>query len=825
MPSEPDRARARRRLARRLFWWVRALVALLCLGVALGLGALALLIAHYEAKVPAVTELRDHRPPQTSRVLARDGTVLGEMWSERRTVVPIAEVPSAMKLAILAAEDASFYQHTGINYFGIARAVFVNLRRGGAAQGGSTITQQLVKNVLLSPERTFDRKMREVLLARKIEQELTKDQILELYLNQIYFGHGRYGVEEAARYYFGKSVREVSLGEAALLAAVVKGPALYSPRTHLAKAAARRQWVLDQMQEKGLASASAVAEAKAAPIVLAPEPDSAGELAPEVVDQVRKQMTTLLGPDWERQGYTVTTTLDPALQRAARAALRKAIDEHERRHGLLGAQLLPKPPKPPKTAKGKAPPKPPPPPKQPPVYAGPIDAAAYRKGLRGAVTAVDDAAGTITVSLGKESAVVKLADADRYNPKKLSPSQFTEVGKVVRVRLLGAPDDDGDVATQARGAGPLRARLELGPEGAMVALDPRTGDVLAWIGGYESARGGFDRASRAKRQPGSTMKTFVYAQGIASKKLTAATLLETSPEVLPPKYRPQNYDGAVGTVPVRLREALAQSVNVSAVWAAEKVGPKSVAKLAEGLGVKSPLGADLSLALGAYEVTPLELTTAYASLAAGGVEVAPRLVSRVVGADGTEVPLPVAPPQKRALDEASAYVTTSLLRSVIDAGTGKRAKVLARPIAGKTGTSNHAKDAWFVGYTPSFVCGVWIGYDDGEPLGAGESGGATALPGFIELAREALRGQKPIELPVPAGVVRVRIDGKTGLLAAEDQLDALDEVFLAGTEPTEVAVPELAPPVVDPLAVDPLLVGANDADAGAPQAAPSLLTP
>jgi penicillin-binding protein 1A len=771
MAGEERRGRSRGRLLRRVFRWVQiALVGLVVLS-ALGLGAVALVIRRYEHDLPTVGDLRSYRPPQVSRVLARDGSVLGELFVERRTVVPIAEIPEHVRNAFLAAEDASFYDHAGLDYLGMLRAVWVNVRSGSGRQGASTITQQLVKNVLLTPERTFDRKVKEVILARRIEQELTKDEILEIYLNQIYFGHGRYGVEEAARYYFGKGVRELSLGEAAVIAAVVKGPSIYSPRKDVERATKRRGFVLAQLRDKGFASAADVQAAEKAPIRLAPERDLAAELAPEVVEEVRRQMKDLLGAEWERRGYTITTSIDPVMQAAGRSSLRKALDDWGRRHKAVGKQSKAK--------------------KEPAPYAGKLDDAALRKALRATVTGADDARRLVLLDLAGEP--IEAAIPERYNPEKLAPSQWAERGRVLRVRLEALPA----APTSGQPKRPLPARLELGPEGALVAIDVASREVLAWVGGYEGVRASFDRASQAKRQPGSTMKTFVYAQGIAAKQLTAASLLETDPAALPEKYRPHNYDGSAGAGPVRLREALAQSVNVSAVWALAKVGPKPVAELATKMGIRTPLGADLSLALGSYEVTPLDLTSAYATIAAGGVAAAPKLVLRVTGPDGTQVPVPGELEPAQALDPAATAITTSLLRSVVDTGTARAAKSLGRPVAGKTGTSNQARDTWFVGFSPEVACGVWVGFDDPEPLGGGESGGVTALPAFVAFARQAfaapsLAGKRG-DFPSPPGVVRVRIDPKSGLLAAEGAEDAIDEVFVQGTEPTEVAAPPVLP--------------------------------
>ncbi|WP_437635239.1 PBP1A family penicillin-binding protein [Sorangium sp. So ce854] len=797
-PHPPDAAAAQDRNARIATWAKRIGIALAAM-LALAATAVVLFVRHYEADLPSTRELKDYRPPQVTRILARDGTRLGEVFTERRTVVRIGEIPNQVKLAALAAEDAGFYEHAGLNYLGMLRALAVNLRSTQTRQGASTITQQVIKNVLLTPDRTYGRKAREIILARRIEQELTKDEILELYLNKIYFGHGRYGVEEASRYYFGKRVRDVTLAEAALLVAVVKGPSVYSPRVNLERAVGRRDFVLDQMRSKGFADEILVEQAKREPVVLAIETESLAELAPEVVSEAQRVLRQVVGPAAQQGGYTITTTIDPAMQAAARAAVRKNLDAYAKRHKLFGPLARAK--------------------KEPAPFEG---TPSGHKVFRGVVTGADDARGTLSVRVGTLEGTVSLRGAQRYNPSGLAPSKFAEVNKVVRVSLIGpapepiaaaaAPAEDEDDAAgdarraaaparhAAKPAAPVPLRLELGPEGALVAIDVRTREVVALIGGYEAVRGGLDRATFARRQPGSTFKAFVYGYGIHARTLTPATILETNPSTVS-GYKPQNHDESEGKSPARLREALAHSVNVAAVSAMSRVGASNVAAFAGALGIRSKLGADLSLALGAYEVTPREMAAAYASIAAGGVYEQPVLITKIVGPGGVEIPLPPRPPAHRVMEEAEAHVLTSLLTSVVQGGTAKQARSLGRPIAGKTGTTNDAKDAWFVGFSTDIACAVWTGYDDAAPLGKGEAGATSALPAFVDFMKQAHAKRPAADFPVPSGVVRVKIDPQTGLLAREGQEDAIEEVFVAGTEPVEEApAPE-----------------AEAADAGAPE--------
>ena len=767
-PGAPGAEKNERRPSR-LFVWLKRLAALSATLILAATITVVLVVRHYEADLPSTAELKAYNPPQVTRILARDGLLLGELFQERRTLVTIEAIPTAMKLAVLAAEDAAFYEHAGLNYLGMLRAIWKSVS-SSHRQGGSTITQQVVKNVLLSPERTFSRKMREAILARRIESELSKDEILDLYLNHIYFGHGRYGVEEAARYYFGKSVREVSLGEAALLAGIIKGPSLFSPRVDMAKALSRRDYVLAQMEQKGFARPDQAALARKQPVSLAPEPEARPELAPEVIDEVKRALRALVGAAADRGGYTVTTSIDPALQAAARAAVRKNADDYAKRRKLLAPLRKAK--------------------KEPAPFEG--TPTGHRSYL-GVVVGVDEAKNTLDVRVGSVTGVVEVAEAARYNPAGLRASELAEIGKTIRVSLAGPlpkADPSDEEGAKDRPQIKPKLRLELGPESALVAVDVRTREILALVGSYEGVRAGLDR-TQAHRQPGSTFKPFVYSYGLHTRALTPATIVETNPAALSLHgYRPDNYDEGEGKAPKRLRDAIALSVNVAAVWSLQKLGPTSVVAWTKSLGVESKLGADLSLALGSYEVTPREMVGAYATFAAGGVYEQPVLITKITGPNGAVVPLPERAAPRRVLGEAEAYLMTNLLTSVVRQGTGTRAKALGRPIAGKTGTSNQAKDAWFVGYSTDIACAVWTGYDDPTPMGAGEAGASVALPAFVDFMREAHKKRPAADFPVPAGLTRVMIDPGTGLRAYPDQKEALEEIFLVGTEPKEEAKPD-----------------------------------
>ncbi|OJY16700.1 MAG: hypothetical protein BGO98_10890 [Myxococcales bacterium 68-20] len=819
-PAPPPTSRGRRILMGVKKWGIRLAAATIVLAAAATIAAW-LLIRHYEDGLPSVAELeRGYRPSQVTRVLARDGTTLAELFTERRTIVRVEDLPRHVTMAFIAAEDASFYEHEGINYLGIARAAVVNLRAGRTRQGGSTITQQVVKNILLETnERTYGRKMREALLARRLEQELCptcgndrkgrdkrKDKILELYLNHIYLGHGRYGIEEASEDCFGKPASKLTIAETAMLAGVPAAPEAYNPKRDLTKALARRAFVLEQMRAKHFINDAEYEAAKNEPVRLAATREVDSELAPEAVQIAKKLLLELEPERGPHGGFTITTTIDPALQQATRKALRDNLSAYDKRRGLLAPLKAPA-----VAQKGK------PKPKDVPLFEGTPKFESH-KILTGVVTSTDDVAGTIDVRVGTVLGSVRLSDYKRYNPQNLPPSQFAEVGARIRVSLLAPiPNAVAQVSPSPDSAPVAKVplRLELGPESAIVVLDVRTRHILAIAGSYEAQSGGLDRATQSRRQPGSTFKPIVYSYALHSRRYTPATLVDVTPRAYAGGYKPSNYEGWTAPDPLRLRDALANSVNIAAVNVLEDVGPANVVDWAKALGIESTLKPDLSLALGSYEVRPLELAGAYATFAAGGMYEESRIVTRIVGPDGKDVDLKPLPPPRRVLEPAEAFVITNMLESVVDRGTAQRAKSLGRRVAGKTGTSNEAKDTWFAGFSPEIAAVTWVGYDDAKPLGSGETGGGTALPAWIAVMDAAHKGKPRAEFARPPGVSTVAIDPKSGKLKAEgSEGDTIDEVFLAGTEPTETAEPTPA---------------GGEADAGslthaAPEAPPPLPT-
>ena len=744
-----------------------ALVVVLALGLA-GLLTATLALWHYGRDLPSVATLRDYEPPQTSRVVDRHGELIGEIFSERRTVVSTDAIPRALVLCVLAAEDASFYEHKGLDYMGIVRAILRDIVSGRAAQGASTITQQVVKLLLLTPERTFARKIRELILARKLEQELSKEEILHLYLNHINFGHGRYGVQEAAQYYFAKDVSELTLAEASLIAGLPQAPARLSPRKNPDAARTRQLYVLGQLSEKrekhwpDLSQAD-IDAARDTNIVLAPPPESSSE-APELLTLARRTLKELVDKEaFHRGGYTIRTAIDLRVQRFAREALRKGLEGIDHRHGYRGPLKAEKRSRRRRAQDENA-----------DSNEQALEEGAIREVL---VKGHDDEAGHLLVEVDGHEALVPIMSSTRYNPESLPPSQFAQVGTRLKIRIArGETEDQRPSGT-----------LELGPQGAVVVIDPRTRDVLASVGGYDAVTG-FDRATAARRQPGSTFKPIVYAMGIRSRRFSPGSVVIDAPAVYD-QWQPNNYESWRFEGAISLRRALAKSVNVVAVRVMEEVEPQAVVSFARQLGIQSELEASLALALGASAVTPIEMANAYATFAAGGRWSEPRLLLEIQDGKGASIPLPSREPDRDALTAAEAYLVTSMLTSVVQDGTAKSAQKLHRPAAGKTGTSNRARDAWFVGYTPEIVAAVWVGFDDNRSLGRRESGGKSALPIWIETVERAVEGKPIVDFPRPSGVVTARIDPASGLLAYEGLETAVEEVFLEGMAPQEAMRP------------------------------------
>lgn len=745
---------------------------------AVGAAALAFMFWRYgsDPALPAIQSIGDYQPNQVTRIAARDGRVIGELFVERRTYVPYELVPELVVNAFVAAEDANFFQHAGLDYLGMLRAALINLRSGETRHGASTITQQVVKTFLLSPERTYKRKVQEIILARRLERALSKEDILSLYLNQIYFGHGRYGVLEGARYYFGKDLDDLGAGEAALLAGLVQSPENISPRkpANRERAKRRQQYVLEQMVHRGYLAEDVARKWINEPIRIVKEPFPHLGIAPEWIGLARQELVDRYGEErLATLGGKVVTTADLDIQDAAVQALHQGLHDYDARRGYgrpverikadkIEAEVT-------KLAKRLP-------------RGGPKPGEEYLAVVR----EVHPADGELVVDLGNWKAAVRVSsDAEpRYNPKGKALNERFAAGDVVRVMVpRKAPAEGAEGPKHAQ----RTAVLASGPEGAVVVIDPETREVQALVGGYDVDVSEFDRASQARRQPGSTFKPLVYAAALASGRYTPATIVNDAPEVYN-LWKPKNYKDAAFEGPVRLRHALARSINTVAIRVLSDLGPETVVELARRMGISSKLPSELSLALGSGEVTPMELTGAFAVLAGGGTATPPRMIREISGVRGEQVEQ-VEPAGEQVLSPEVAYVSVDMMLSVITEGTAAPARDLGMPVAGKTGTSNDSRDAWFVGMTPGYVVGVWIGFDDNRTLGGRESGGKTALPVYIELMKRIGKSERNARWSMPANVVSLQVDRATGLLAPAGAPEAsvYTEVFIAGTEPTEYA--------------------------------------
>ena len=720
-----------------------------------------------DPNLPTINSLSDYRPLQVSRVLSSDGQVVGEVFKERRTFVPYEDLPEVLVYAFVAAEDANFFKHKGIDYMGMVRALLVNIKAGRHRQGGSTITQQVVKNFLLTPEKSLKRKFQEIILARRLENQLSKQEIITLYANQIFFGDGRYGVEEASRYYFGKNVRDINLGEAALLAGMPKAPNRYSPRKEKNHEAAknRQVYVLGQMVATGKVSQEEAQKWVDAPIEVAADPFPTVGVGPEWVGLAKSALEAKYGEEEIlRQGVDVVTTLDVEAQKIAQTALQKGLRTYDLRKGY-GHALRTIPPKriavELKRMKKR-------------MKSEPVEGRRYQA----VVLSTHDSEGEVVVDLGGYRASLLLAEQPkRYQIANKKPSERFKKGNVLNVVPVATgkklPSHSEHVVNFANG-----------PEGAVVIIEPKTRRVLAVVGGYSSRVAGFNRATMARRQAGSTFKPFVYGAAIDSGDYTPSTLVNDAPEVYD-LWKPENYQKGEFKGAVRLRFALAKSINTVAIRVAHEIGPGNIATFAKSLGIESSLPSTLSLALGSGEVTPMELTNAFAVFAAKGMAAKPQVLSEFVSRESKEeVP---APTMTQVLTPQVAYVTLDMMRSVITEGTGGRARRLKMDIAGKTGTSNDSRDAWFVGVSPNYAVGVWVGFDDfSRSLGTKESGGQTALPVFVEIMGKL--GKRSDRFEAPDGVIELKIDSTTGKIAHPSATEGVvTDVFVKGSEPTEIA--------------------------------------
>jgi len=761
---------------RRKRGWGRTLVLLVVVVIGLLGGSLAGALWYVYQDLPSLDSLEKYQPSQVSRVYSDDRQVVGQYYIERRILAPLADIPPSLINAVIAVEDARFFEHPGLDVIGIFRAFWTNLRRGGKVEGASTITQQLARSLFLSPERTYGRKIKELMLAYQMELILSKEQILELYLNQIYFGQGAYGVGAAAQTYFGKELRELGIAESALLAGLPKSPNNYSPTRNPERAKRRQEHVLARMEEAGFLTTAQRQEAVSQALTFR-HPVSE-QLAPHFIEYVRQQLVSKYGETMVyKGGLSIATTLNVDMQKTAERAVQKGLRELDKRQGWRGPIG-----------------------QQNPVAGADkpnMPALTLHEGdlLQGVVTKV--AKDHVVVQVGSTGGKLAFDDMAwaRRRLKGKEPSKDATV--LQNVKALLKPGDVIEVAVKKLDKEGAQLRLEQTPlvEGGLLAIDPRTGAIKAMVGGYDFSRSEYNRAVTAHRQPGSAFKPIIYATAV-SEGLGPATPVVDAPVVYenedPEKtWKPENYEKKFFGV-ISMREALIHSRNVATVRLLDKIGVKPVIEFAKTLGITSPLNHDLSLALGSSSMTLLELTSAYGVFANQGLKLDPYMITRVEDPSGQTMEQTLFEPHQ-VLTKETAYLVTSMLEDVVQRGTGQAAKFLERSIAGKTGTTNDYTDAWFIGYTPNLVVGVWVGFDDIRTLGDTESGAHAALPIWIDFMRDTLQNLPAEPFEIPDDIVFVRVDPETGLLAAGQGSQGTVEIFAKGTEPTEAAPVHLEP--------------------------------
>ncbi|MDX2020597.1 MAG: PBP1A family penicillin-binding protein [Deltaproteobacteria bacterium] len=796
--------------------------------------------------------LTDYRPLRASQLLSAEGEVIGEFFVEKRTLVPIERVPLTVRQAFVAAEDVRFYSHGGIDYLGILRAAVANVRAGQVVQGGSTITQQVAKLLIVGQERSLARKIREAMLAHRIEDRLNKDQILGIYLNHVYLGHGAYGIEAAAGAYFGKRVDDLSAAEAAMLAAMPKAPGRSTPFRDFNRAKARQAYVLGQMQELGFLTAAQKDAAYKEPLILVSTGKALRNVAaPYFTEAIRQYVAEQYGDeDLLARGLRIYTTLIMRKQRAAEAALRRGLEDLERKLSFKGpiGKLLPQD----RTRMQAGSPRP----FGPAGFNVDDDEQAGRLVVPANVRTAEIDATTPGAVLnpkvaqfvaGEAWAAARQAAAKNktatlppdFDPDTTYAAVITGLGRKVslasgRLQATLNPEDEtralswrgeqgqslavGDVlpvffnieeppTPRPKKPAPvvIKARLSVAPsvQAALVALDPTNGQLLAMVGGYDYQQSQFNRARQARRQIGSAIKPFIYGAALESG-LTQITIrydvpvkFHTSSGVWAPHNYKPTFLGAV-----TLRTALAKSINTVAAQLTAQFGVGRLIELMRHAGVKSKLPQALSLALGSADLSLEELAYAMASFPAGGRRVSPLSILRITDAEGKTLEdnrgTKAGADEPQVVSPETAFVLTDMMRAVTEEGTARKAKALGRPVAGKTGTSNNYRDAWFVGFTPSLLCGVWVGRDDFKPIGHDMTGGHAALPIWIDFMTDALRDEPVQDFKIPPGIIFVRADADKGLPATPTNPRSRLVPIKRGTLPPNFRGPAAAGSFADP---------------------------
>jgi penicillin-binding protein 1A len=790
--KKSKKKRGQKKIAPYIVW-----VPLLILVVLLGFGLT--LFVYFSSHLPDFTSLKESQPHAYSIVYSEEDEIIGKFLLNNRIPIPYEQIPPLLIKAFLAAEDSEFFYHRGIDIKGILRALLKNLMAGKIVQGGSTITQQVAKTFFLTPQKSLLRKLKEMAYAFGLERTLTKEEILHLYLNNIYLGNGAYGIEAASESYFNKKVQQLTLPEMAMLAGLVKAPSRYSPVHHFHRAKERQAYVLGRMAELNYITPSQKEAALRAPLRIQSKESIFFSKAPYFTEFIRQQVEKKYGKEkLYREGLRIYTTLDLNLQKAAQQAIEMGLRELDKRQGFRGPmerlseqelkELLRR--------------------KRTGLSLLPLNEI-----FEGVILSKDDSKKYYTVWVEDRKGILPYSEmswalhikpSPHFRPSKIKgPGDLLQPGDIVQVRIKEVSKKESS----------LILSLEQKPlvQGALLCLDPKTGYIKAMVGGRDFSESQFNRAIYSRRQPGSAFKPLIYAAAL-EKGYTPSTIIMDSPVEYPDHdggsyWAPKNYDkNFLG--PITFRNALAHSRNVVTVKILEEIGIDHALKFIKRMGIESPIQRNLSIALGTSGVSMLELATAFSIFANGGEKIKPIYIKKIVTMKGEVLeenisfeeeenreeeneeengePYPRTPKQKeRVLSPQHAFIMTHLLEGVVQHGTGQRAKILGRPIAGKTGTSSDYADAWFIGYTPSLLAAVWVGFDDKTSLGRNETGARAALPIWISFMERALRGTPVEPFRVPEGIVLMRVNLETGLPTDGGSQETILEAFPEGSIPKE----------------------------------------
>ena len=760
-----------------LFKLIKWLFVLIGLGIFLGMAGFAGVYFYFAKDLPNISSLNDYRPPIITSVYSDDNRKIAEFYKQQRIVIELSEMPDYLIQAFVAAEDARFYQHKGIDLHSIFRAFLKNLKAGAIVQGGSTITQQVTKSFLLTPERSYQRKIKEAILAYRIDKKFTKDQILFLYLNQIYLGNGAYGVEAAAQNYYGKPAKTMSLSECAMLAGLPQAPSRYSPFRYPDRAKKRQIYVLRRMAAERYISDHDATAAINTTLDIRPRKNWFRENVPCYTEHIRQALVEMFGREKVyNEGLEVYTCVNIELQKMARAAIQKGLVDLDKRQGYRGPleHLQPG---------------------QMEAFSQSLEEQLRKTPLqkemmtKGVVIQVNDHADLVTVRVGNKRGVIALKDmkwarkpdptVDYFETTVRNPSEVLRVGDVIYVRVI----------KKEKGQLTWVFALEQIPkvESALLSIEAETGAVKAMVGGLDFDISQFNRAIQSRRQPGSAFKPIIYAAAL-DRGFTPASVIVDSPIIFEDAehdftWKPKNYDKKFHGFTL-FREGLIKSRNVITVKILRDIGIDYIIKYSRNLGITAKLDRDLSLSLGSSGLSLLELVNAYSVFANQGKLIDPCFIKKVVDRDGNVLMAYNLEP-KQVIEDSTAYIITHLMGEVVKYGTGWRIKALKRPVAGKTGTTNNLNDAWFVGYTPRYITGVWVGFDHEQSLGKKETGSRAASPIWLDFMKQALEDQPVRVFKVPDSVVFAKIDTDTGLLPIPESQNTIFECFKEGSAPTE----------------------------------------